>query len=460
MTKPAVPALATFGDFVSHAVVPPAARRAALNAILDTVGVTLAGSVEPAARMVREVARSEGGAARCGILGVPERTGAGWAALANGTAAHALDFDDMCFVSLAHPSAPLVAAGLAVGELAGATGEALLDAYCVGFEIEAVLGRVMNPAHYEHGWHCTSTLGTIGAAATAARLWGYDAETAVRTMGVAASCASGLKESFGTEVKPLQAGLAGRNGVLAAQLAGAGFSATDRAVDGPQGLLVAMHGRERELGAAADPLGREWEIVEGGITVKLYPSCAATHPALDTLLNLRAEHRFAAADVTEVEIGVDRVTPTVLIHERPTTGLEGKFSMHFCAASAVAHGRVDIQTFEPAGLGNALTRDVLSRVTMRVDPSLGLDQPPLTEANVIVRLADGRTCERRVRGARGYPNRPPSGDELDQKFRACATRAVPAASADEALAWLRDLESQADVADLAACLRSFEPVAV
>ena len=209
MSSSSVPALSMFGEFVANAAVPPEARLAARDAVLDTVGVTLAGSIEPAARLVRDVAHAEGGAARCGILGVAERTGGGWAALVNGTAAHALDFDDMCFVSMAHPSAPLVAAGLAAAELAGASGAALLDAYCVGFEIEAVLGRVMNPTHYERGWHATATLGTIGAAAAAARLLGQDAPTAARTLAVAASEASGLKESFGTMVKPLQGG-AGR----------------------------------------------------------------------------------------------------------------------------------------------------------------------------------------------------------------------------------------------------------
>ena len=131
---------------------------------------------------------------------------------------------------MAHPSAPLVAAGLPVAELAGAGGAALLDAYCVGFEIEAVLGRVMNPTHYQQGWHATATLGTIGAAATAARLLGQDARTVARTMAIAASEASGLKESFGTMVKPLQAGLAGRNGVLAALLAGSGAASLVQAL--------------------------------------------------------------------------------------------------------------------------------------------------------------------------------------------------------------------------------------
>lgn len=448
MTDETLPALTRLGEFAAGCAVPAAARRAARDALLDTVGVALAGSVEPAARMVRDLAAEEGGAPRCGILGAGGRTGAGWAALANGAAAHALDFDDMCFVSMAHPSAPLVAAGLAAAELADAGGAALLDAYCVGFEIEAVLGRVMNPTHYEQGWHATSTLGALGAAAAAARLLGQDAATTVRALAIAASEASGLKESFGTMVKPLQAGLAGRNGVLAALLARTGFTASDRALDGAQGLFVAMQGRARALGDAADGLGRGWEIVDGGITVKLHPSCAATHPTIDALLDLRAEHGFAAGDVEAVEIGVDAVTPTVLIHDRPRTGLEGKFSMHFCAAAAAAHGRVDLETFEPAGMSDPATRALLPRVTMRVDPTVGVGRPPLTEAAVAVRLAGGRRCARRVRGARGYPDRPPSAAELDAKFLACAARAVPPASARAALAWLRDAERRPAVSAL------------
>jgi len=436
------PALTRFGDFVATAVVPAAARAAAGQAVLDTVGVTLAGSIEPAATVVRDVARAEGGAARCAVLGTGDRTSAGWAALANGTAAHALDFDDMCFVSMAHPSAPLVAAGLAVAELADASGAALLDAYCVGFEIEAVLGRAMNPTHYEQGWHATSTLGSIGAAATAARLLGQDAQTAARSMAIAASEASGLKESFGTMVKPLHAGLAGRNGVLAAQLAEGGFTASAHALEGSQGLLLAMQSRERTLGDGAAVLGRAWEIVDGGITVKLYPSCAATHPTIDTLIDLRAEHQFTPDDVDGIDVLVDSVTPTVLIHDRPTSGLEGKFSLHFCAAAAVAHGRVNIQTFETSGPADPVIQALLPRITMRVDPGVGVGQPTLTEAVVIVRLRNGQVLERRVRGARGYPNRPPTAAQLGDKFQACAERAVSPSAARDALDWLRDLERQ------------------
>ena len=441
-------AVSAFAEFVTSASVPPRALDAARDAVLDTVGVILAGSVEPAARVVQAVARADGGLSRCSILGTADRTGAAWAALANGTAAHALDYDDVSFVSLAHPSAPLVGAGLAAAELSAASGHTLLEGYCVGFEVEAVLGRVMNPAHYQHGWHSTSTIGTVGAAAAAARVLGQDPDTVSRALSIAASEASGLKENFGTMVKPLHAGLAARNGVLAALLAGEGLTASERAIDGPQGFLVALRSQQAEMDDALQALGRDWEIIDGGITVKLYPSCAATHPTIDALIDLRHEYGLAPEDVEAIEIGVDEVTPTVLIYHQPTTGLESKFSMEYCAAAAVAQGRVGIDTFEPPCLSDPVIQRLVSRVTMRVDPSVGGEGAELTQARVRVRLGHGRILELFANGAHGHPARPASPAELYSKFRTCAARAVAAPVADQALAWLRVLDAGAQIGAL------------
>ncbi|MFI5327087.1 MAG: MmgE/PrpD family protein, partial [Candidatus Rokuibacteriota bacterium] len=153
---------------------PEAALGAARRAILDCLGVMLAGSIEPAARILQQVARAEGGALLATVVGTGRRTGAVWAALCNGTAAHALDFDDTNFALMGHPSAPVLAAALAAGELALADGRAVLHAFLLGFEVETTLAEVINPAHYAHGWHATCTLGTLGAAAAAARLLGLD----------------------------------------------------------------------------------------------------------------------------------------------------------------------------------------------------------------------------------------------------------------------------------------------
>ena len=433
--------------FIGGGSPPELARARASAAILDTVGVTLAGAAEPASRIVQEVVAGEGGD-RCTVFGTNARASAGGAALANGTAAHALDFDDMCFVSLAHPSAPLVASLLAAGELEGASGRMLAEAYAIGFEIEARLGRVMNPRHYERGWHCTSTLGAIGAAAAVSRVFGLDARAAANALAIAASEASGLKGNFGSMVKPLHAGLASRNGVVAALLARAGLTASDRAFDGPQGFLHAMDSARDDLDAAAADLGSRWEICDTGITVKLYPSCAATHPPLDAVLSLRTREGFAAEDVARIDVAVDAMTPTVLLYERPATGLEGKFSLPFCIAAAIVDGRVGIDTFDATRLSDPHIASLLPRVTMRVDPELGADAPPLTQARVHVHLRDGREFRELANGARGYPANPASDEELATKFLACASRPLSQVGAEQALAMLRRLEELQDVREL------------
>ena len=444
-------AIARLGEFVADARPPGEARTRAATAVLDTVGVTLAGASEPAGRIVQAMVVGEGGTA-CSVFGSSGRASASGAALANGTAAHALDFDDMCFVSLAHPSAPLVAALLAASELEGSEGNAVLDAYVVGFEIEARLGRLMNPRHYQRGWHCTSTLGTIGAAAAVSRLVGVDSPTAARALAIAASEASGLKENFGTMVKPLHAGLAARNGIHAGLLARGGLTSSNLALDGPQGFLRAMDSEQHSLADAVEDLGRRWEVLETGITVKLYPSCAGTHPSLDAILDLRRRERFVAEDVEQIDVDVDSITPTILIYERPSSGLEGKFSMPFCAAAAAGLGRVDLETFDSATLSNPVVMRLMPRVAMRVDPSLDGLAEPLTQARVSIRLRDGRVLTQRANGARGYPAQPATDTELDAKFLACARRTLPEKSAATALQMLRTFEKIKDVRVLTAAL--------
>jgi 2-methylcitrate dehydratase PrpD len=449
--SPVAAATVRLGDFVTAASPPAEACTRAAIAVLDTVGVTLAGASEPASLIVRQVVEGEGGDA-CTVFGTRARAGMGGAALANGTAAHALDYDDMCFVSLAHPSAPLVPAILAAAESARLTGRAVLDAYVAGFEIEARLGRLMNPRHYQRGWHCTSTLGTIGAAAAVSRLLGLDATAAGHALAIAASEASGLKENFGTMVKPLHAGLAARNGVVAALLAKAGMTASERALDGPQGFLHAFDSEAAALDEAIADLGARWEILDTGITVKLYPSCAGTHPSLDAILDLRRRHGFGADEVERIDVDVDSIVPTILIYDRPATGLEGKFSLPFCAAAAVVFGRVGIDTFEPASLTHPAVAWLMPRVAMRVDPSLDAGAPPLTRARVHIRLRDGRVVTQQANGARGYPAQPASDDELDAKFMACAGRALSGAASARALDLLRKLDTIDDMRTLTAVL--------
>jgi 2-methylcitrate dehydratase PrpD len=444
---------ALLAEFVARAVPPPAARARAAAAVRDTLGVMLAGAIEPAARLVQAMAVDEG-RGPCVVVGTPARTGASWAALANGVAAHALDFDDMCFVSLAHPSCALLPAALAAAELAHASGATVLDAYIVGFEIECRLGAVMNPRHYhERGWHCTSTIGTVGAAAAAARVLGLPPQETGHALGIAASSACGFKENLGSMVKPLHAGMAARNGLVSAQLACRGYAASERSLDGPQGFLAAMDAQHATLARAVVDLDSHWEILTTGITVKLYPSCAATHPTIDVLLDLRRRERIAAEAVEAIEIEVDSMTPRLLIYDRPATGLEGKFSMPFCAAAAIVDGDVGIATFDPERMQRPAIQTLLPRVAMRVDQ--GFDrEAPLSHARVTMRLRGGRVVTGSAAGARGYPARPATDEELAAKFAACARRSIQADAAARAWTALAGLEGMTDVSTLADLLMS------
>ena len=406
------------------------ARARAAMAFVDTCGVMLAGSGEPAARIAQSMA-AEDGVGQCRVVGTSIATSPSLAAFANGVAAHALDYDDMCFVSLAHPSCVLVPAILAAGEIAHADVRTLIDAYVVGFEIECRLGMVMNPRHYhQRGWHCTSSIGTLGAAAAVARVLGLDADVTRHALGIAASSACGLKENMGSMVKPLHAGIAARNGITAAQLARRGFTASPHAIDGPQGYLAAMDSEHRSLDAAVADLGTRWEIDETGVTVKLYPSCAATHPPLDALTEIVRRERFTSHQVAAIDVEVDSMTPRLLIHPNPSTGLEAKFSMPFCAAAAVVFPRIGIDTFKPESIRHPDVQALMPRVTLRANAAFD-SAAPLSQARVTVRLRDGREWSQHADGARGYPGRL-TQEELSAKFEDCAARALGPSGAKNA----------------------------
>ena len=430
---------------------PDAAVAQVRRAALDTLGVMLAGAAEPAAASVRAVARAEGGTPLCTVIGTSLRAAPTWAALANGTAAHAHDFDDTNFALLGHPSAPLLAAALACAEAEPADGAAVTLAYLIGFEVSVALGVALNPDHYTRGWHATSSIGTLGCAAAAASILGLDAGQTRHALGIAASLASGLKENFGSMTKPFHAGHAARNGVFAAMVAREGLTASDAALDGRQGYAAAFS-QTTLAPDAFDALGQRWQVLASGIAVKPYPSCALTHSAIDALIELRARHGLGADQVAEVEVGVNHVVPDVLRHTVPTNGLERKFSMQFCAAAALATGRVDLGSFDDGPVADAGTRGLMDRVRMVVDPTLPDRLEQHAWSRVTVRLRDGRALASPPRGASGHPDQPLSDAQLRDKFLACATPVLGADEAEGVAAQLAHLEDIPDVRALTARL--------
>ncbi len=430
---------------------PAEAVDAARRAILDCLGVMLAGSVEPSARIVTDIARSEGGAPLATVVGTPLRTGAVWAALANGTAAHALDFDDTNFAMMGHPTAPVLSAALAAGELALADGRALVHAFLLGFEVETTLAEVLNPAHYEKGFHATGTLGTMGAAAAAARLLGLDA-TQIRTaLAIAASQASGLKENFGTMTKPFHAGHAARSGVLSGLLAREGFTASEQALEGPQGYFAVLGAGKREE-RALETLGAPWKILKTGVAVKPYPSCAFTHSIIDSALELRRIHAIAPEQVEHVTVGVGASVPRILIHSNPRSGLEAKFSGEFSAAAALCEGRVGIATFRDDKTDDPAIKALMKRVRVVVDPEIPGEGDQHVWTRVTLRLRDGREVSVAPRPVPGHPGSPLSLDQLREKFRDCARIVLPDDRVESVRQMVEDLDGCPDLRSLTAIL--------
>ena len=430
---------------------PSGAVDAARRAILDCLGVMLAGSVEPAARIVTDIARSEGGAPLATVVGTPLRTGAVWAALANGTAAHALDFDDTNFAMMGHPTAPVLSAALAAGELALADGRALVHAFLLGFEVETTLAEVLNPAHYEKGFHATGTLGTMGAAAAAARLLGLDATQTRTALAIAASQASGLKENFGTMTKPFHAGHAARSGVLSGLLAREGFTASEQALEGPQGYFAVLGAGKREE-RALETLGAPWKILKTGVAVKPYPSCACTHSIIDSALELRRIHAIAPEQVEHVTVGVGASVPRILIHSNPRSGLEAKFSGEFSAAAALCEGRVGIATFRDDKTDDPVIKALMKRVRVVVDPEIPGEGDQHVWTRVTLRLRDGREVSVAPRPVPGHPGSPLSLDQLREKFMDCARIVLPDDRVESVRQMVEDLDGCPDLRSLTAIL--------
>ncbi len=419
-------------------------------AVLDTLGVTLAGSREESARTVADWLREQGGRADATVLGRGFRAPVADAALANGTAAHALDFDDVSLPMRGHPSVPLLPAAIAVAEQAGRSGRDLLAAFVLGFEVEAKLGRAIGEPHYALGWHATSTLGTLGAAAACARLLRLDAGQTRMALGIAASLASGLQQNFGTMTKPLHAGWAARSGAFAAGLAARGFTADPRALEGESGFLRAMSGgAEIDLEPFA-VLGEPFEITSSGFGVKLYPCCYATHRSLDAALELRERYRIDPAGIAAVRVEVSRGTLVPLRREPPATGLEGKFSLEYCLAAALVDGGVGL-AFSDEAVSRPAVRELMSKLRTSEGEEAGA-YPIGGYAEVRIVLRDGAGHSLRVDAPRGDPSRPLSWEELAAKFRDCATGLLSPEGAERSVSLVKRLGELPDVAELTEAL--------
>lgn len=419
----------------------------AIDCILDTVAVAIAGAGEEVVRHVVTAAEEAGPCS--GLDG--KRYGARAAALVNGTAAHALDFDDWLAAGGLHPSAPLLPAALAQAELAGperatpVDGTRVLAAYVAGFEAQARIGAAVAPGHYGAGFHPTGTIGVFGAAAGAAHLLGADGEQVATALSLAATTAAGLRSMFGTMAKPLHAGRAAEGGLLAARLATAGFTASTDAIVGPSGFAE-CHGLTPDIEPLQVPFAERWYLRD--VQLKQHASCFGTHAAIEALRQLRAD--VDPDDIVEIELTVSELLRTVCSIPAPTTPLEGKFSLAFTSALALLAGRCATTDFTPERVHDPRLRDLAARVRLHYDPSL-----PAQTTYVRLRLADGRERTAEADSA-AIPAPATRRSTAREKFRSLVSP-VLGTSRTEGMA--AAIDALADGGDLAAVTRLVSPTA-
>jgi 2-methylcitrate dehydratase PrpD len=397
---------------------------AAERAIVDTVACITAGAADAAVTRVRKGLGNWGEGGRASAVGCNAPIDAPWAALINGTAAHALDYDDVLDPAASHLSAVLVPALLALGEEEGSRGHDLIDAYIVGAEVQQCLAEAVNMTHYTRGWHTTLTLGAPSAAAAAARMLGADREAMVHAISLATSMAAGFKRQFGTNAKPFHAGLAAKSGLLAAKMALAGLTADTAPLEGARGFgdLLAGAGARGFDAAILDRLSATPAVVRPGLWLKRYPCCASTHRAVDAVLDLMRAHDLNADSVASVETRVSAAAVGNLMYRVPVDEMQARFSMHYCVAAAAIDRDLTLETFRASSISRPDILAWLGRVSMVSDPDQPADMPSTTKswATVVVRTVDGRSFESRVVDPRGYPDRPLSEEELQRKFLDCA----------------------------------------
>ena len=408
--QPVTAEIAERASSLRYTELPEDVRVLARQCLLDWLAVTLAGSRDELSVILTEQALADGGKPAAGLIGRREKVPSQQAALVNGAASHALDYDDVNMAMSGHPTVPVIAALLALAEERGANGADFVTAFLAGYETECRIGALVLPDHYGRGFHATGTIGTFGAAAACARLLGLDAEKTATALGIAATQAAGLKSMFGTMCKPLHAGKAAQNGLLAALLASRGFSSRTDALECAQGFAATQSADFHPERALRDPPGGYYLL---GNLFKYHAACYLTHAAIECARKLRHEHGIDPRAIREVLLKIDSGASKVCHILAPKTGLEAKFSLRLTTAMALAGidtARLDTYIEEVAtDTQLAALRD---KVIVEFQPNW-----PHTKAELRVTLDDGRAFE--TAHDSGIPERDltEQGRRLEAKFR-------------------------------------------
>jgi 2-methylcitrate dehydratase PrpD len=415
----------------------------AKRALLDWFAALLPGTREAAASALRAAFAEELGRGAAAVYGAGRNAPLRVAALINGTTAHVVEFDDIFRDGLYHPGCPTIAAALAAAQAKGASGDRLLRAIIVGYEVSTRIAAAVVPEHYRF-WHTTGTVGTFGAAASAGTVLGLDAARMAHALANAATMAAGLQQAFRSDAmsKPLHAGHAADAGALAAMLAEQGFTGALDVLEGSAGFGAAMGGKA-DWAKATEGLGTRYNIT--AMTSKNHGCCGHAFAAIDGALALRERYGVIPDRIRRLRVGTYRTAVEVTGNFEPRTAFEAKFSLAFVVATALLHGSVRLDAFGPERLADPAIRDLMRRIELGTDPELDAQFPNRRAALVEIETTDGERLRHLQPTRKGDPEAPLSDAELDAKFFELATPVIGAGAA----AALRDEIATLDRAALA-----------
>lgn len=429
-------ALARFIAGSSAQSVPQAVVHEARRAMLNWVGCAVGASRHPTVERALAALLPFTGPAQATVLGRRERIDILHAAMMNGITSHTFDFDDTHLKTVIHPAGPVAGAILALSEYMPVNGSEFVHAFVLGVEAECRIGNAVYPSHYDAGWHITGTAGVFGAAAAAGKLLGLTEVQLAWALGTAATQACGLREMFGSMCKPLHPGLAARNGLGAALLAGQDFTSAADGIGGRRGFANVL-ATERDYTRITEGLGETWELLDN--TYKPFACGIVIHPVIDACIQLRITHALQPDAIGKVELRVHPLVLELTGKTSPQAGLEGKFSVFHSAAVALIDGAAGEAQYSDARVRDPGVIALRDCVKAAVDGSLKEDA-----AHVRITLRDGRVIEQHVEHAIGSLARPMSDADLEAKFRGLCGPILPDAQANALIAQCWKIDTMAD----------------
>ena len=434
-------------------------RRTAVEHITDGIGLIFAGSRTKCVKILVEWVLGKRSVGSSTIPAFNLRTNATDAALVNGTAGHADDYDDTqlstspdrIYGLLTHPTSPVLAAALAVGEEIKCSGKQFLEAFIAGFEVECKIAEAISPEHYRRGFHSTGTIGAFGACAASSKLLNLNEKQVRFALGLTASMSAGIRANFGTMTKPLHAGRAAANGVIASMLGGKDFTADKNVLDDRWGFMEILGGGsdpERILGK----LGNPYALIQPGASIKMYPCGSLAQPSMDALLDIVQSQRIRQEDVREIRLHAGPNILEPLRYTEPKDDLQAKFSLNFGLASILLRRRAGLREYTTEFLYSEEMQQAMKKVKLIHDSDIARLGTDKMRSIVEVELKDGRIFTKLADTTRGTPEKPLKEADLYQKFKECAGSVLDESKIDPLFKKIQAIEQIRDLRDLTALL--------